>query len=128
MQWQCPAVVRLCTRNCNFQTQLPDSGGKPPNQEEDMKVFQSIRYIGYRSLPEGGRSLDFSYGLGGDAKTVAVEVALTFLEGPQRIAVQEASSICFETLKARLQSDTETTPDRFGLTAADIAQHRPIFP
>ena len=75
-----------------------------------MKDLLSIRYIGYTSLPEGGRSLDFSYGLGGDAKNVAVEVPLSFLEGPQRISIQETSSICYETLKARLQSETSGTP------------------
>jgi len=93
-----------------------------------MKDLLSIRYIGYTSLPEGGRSLDFSYGLGGDAKNVAVEVPLSFLEGPQRISIQETSSICYETLKARLQYDIGTAPARFGLTAADIAQHRHIAP
>jgi len=93
-----------------------------------MKDFQSIRYIGYTSLPEGGRSLDFSYGRGSGAKSVAVEVSLSFLEGPQRISIQEASSICYETLKARLQSETEMPPARFGLTAADIAQHRHVAP
>jgi hypothetical protein len=93
-----------------------------------MKDLLSIRYIGYKSLPEGGRCLDFSYGLGVDAKTIAVEVPLSFLEGPQRIAIQEASGICYETLRVRLQTDAETPPARFGLTAADIAQHRHVAP
>ena len=93
-----------------------------------MKDSQSIRYIGYRSLPEGGRTLDFSYGLGVEAKMVAVEVPLSFLEGPERIAIQEASGICYETLKVRLQTDAGTAPVRFGLTAADIAQHRHVVP
>jgi hypothetical protein len=93
-----------------------------------MKDLLSIRYIGHRSLPGGGRSLDFSYGLGSDAKMIAVEVPLSFLEGPHRIAIQEASSICYETLKFRLQTDAAAPPDRFGLTAADIAQHRHVAP
>jgi hypothetical protein len=93
-----------------------------------MKDLLLIRYVGYTSLPEGGRSLDFSYGLGGDAKNVAVEVPLSCLEGPQRISIQETSSICYETLKARLQSDIGMPPARFGLTAEDIARHRHITP
>jgi len=79
-------------------------------------------------LSEGGRSLDFSYGLGEEAKMVAVEVPQSFLEGPQRIVIQEASGICYETLRARLETDGGTAPVRFGLTAEDIAQHRHVVP
>ncbi|HLQ78018.1 MAG TPA: hypothetical protein VK210_11725 [Terriglobia bacterium] len=92
-----------------------------------MKDTQSVRYIGYEGLPQGGRSLDFSYGLGDETKTVAIEVPLSFLQaGPDRIAIQEASSICYETLKARLHDGNP--PARFSLTMADIARHRKIVP
>src|SRR6266853_5106308 len=92
-----------------------------------MKETHSVRYIGYEGLPEGGRSLDFSYGLGAEAQTVAIEVPLSLLQaGPNGIAIQEASGICYETLKARLHEGNPSA--RFGLTAADIAQHRKIVP
>jgi len=92
-----------------------------------MKETQSVRYIGYEGLPEGGRSLAFSYGLGIEAKAVAIEVPLSLLQaGPDRIAIQEASAICYETLKARLQDGHP--PSRFSLTMADITQHRVIVP
>jgi hypothetical protein len=92
-----------------------------------MKETQSVRYIGYEGLPEGGRSLDFSYGLGIEAKTVAIEVPLSLLQaGPDRIAIQEASGICYETLKARLHEGHP--PARFSLTMADITQHRKMVP
>jgi hypothetical protein len=92
-----------------------------------MKETQSVRYIGYEGLPEGGRTLDFSYGLGVEARTVAIEVPLSLLQaGPDGIGIQETSGICYETLKARLLEGNP--PARFGLTAADIAQHRKIVP
>ncbi len=92
-----------------------------------MKETQSVRYIGYESPPEGGRTFGFSYGLGAEAKSVTIEVPPSFLSsGPDRIAIQEASGICYETLKARLHDGYP--PTRFGLTAADIAQHRKIVP
>ena len=92
-----------------------------------MKETQSVRYIGYEGLPEGGRSLDFSYGLGVEPKTVAIEVPLSLLQaGPDGIAIQEAPRICYETLKARLHEGNP--PARFDLTAADVAQHRKIVP
>jgi hypothetical protein len=95
--------------------------------QDYMKETHSVRYIGYAGLPEGGRSLDFSYGLGVEARTVAIDVPLSLLQaGPDGIAIQETSGICYETLKARLQEGNP--PTRFGLTAADIAQHRKIVP
>lgn len=92
-----------------------------------MKDTQNVRYIGYEGLPQGGRSLGFSYGLGDETKTVTIEVALSFLQtGPDRITIQEASGICYETLKAILQNGIP--PARFGLTATDIALHRKNAP
>ena len=92
-----------------------------------MKDTQSIRYIGYEGLPKGGRCLDFSYGLGADTQSVTIEVPLSFLQaGPDRIAIQEASGICYEALKARLLAGTP--PARFGITAEEVAQHRKPAP
>ena len=93
-----------------------------------MKDTQSIRYIGYEGLPKGGRCLDFSYGLGDDMRSVTIEVPLSFLQaGPDRIAIQEASGICYEALKARLLAGIP--PARFGITAEEVAQHRkPLSP
>ena len=92
-----------------------------------MKDTQSVRYIGYNNLPGGGRSLEFSYGLGVESKTVEIDVPLSFLRaGPEAIPIQEASSICYETLKSKLQDGSP--PARFVLTAVDIAQHRKIVP
>ena len=92
---------------------------------EYVKDTQSVRYIGYESSPKGGRCLDFSYGLGSETRSVAIEIAWSLLQtGPNRIAIQETTAICYETLKARLL--VEVPPARFGLTAEDIAKHRKI--
>jgi hypothetical protein len=85
----------------------------------------TIRYLGHRSLPDGGRGFDFSFALGSAKATlVTIDAAIAFFRGPDQIALQEAAGICYETLKCRAQSDGVAPPDRFNLTAADIAQHR----
>jgi hypothetical protein len=85
----------------------------------------TIRYVGYRSLPDGGREFDFSFALGGAKATiVTIDAPIAFFRGSDQIAVQEAAGICYETLKFRLQTLETSPPDRFDLTAADVAQYR----
>jgi hypothetical protein len=85
----------------------------------------TIRYLGYRSLPDGGRGFDFSYALGSAKATmVTVDMSVLFFQGPDQIAIQEAAGICYETLKFRAQTHEATPPDRFDVTAADVALHR----
>ena len=85
----------------------------------------TIRYLGYRSLPDGGREFDFSFALGSaKAAIVTIDAPIAFFRGPDQIAIQEAAGICYETLKFRLHSYEVSPPDRFDLTAADVAQHR----
>jgi hypothetical protein len=85
----------------------------------------TIRYIGYRSLPDGGREFDFSFALSGAKATiVTIDAPIGFFRGPHQIAIQEAVGICYETLKFRLQTHETSPPDRFDLTPADVAQHR----
>jgi hypothetical protein len=87
----------------------------------------TVRYMGHRSLQNGGRTFDFSCASGGETPTtITVEASIALFEGPDRIAIQEAAAICYETLKSRIQMGTTSTPDRFDLTAADVAQHRKI--
>ena len=85
----------------------------------------TIRYLGYRTLPDGGRELDFSFAMGGaQATTVTIDAPIAFFRGPDQIAIQEAAGICYETLRFRLEASEESPPSRFDLTAADVAQHR----
>jgi hypothetical protein len=85
----------------------------------------TIRYLGYRSLPDGGRGFDFSFALGSAKATlIMIDAPIVFFQGPDQIAIQEAAGICYETLKFRVQTHEAGPPDRFDLTAADVAQHR----
>ena len=84
----------------------------------------TIRYLGYRTLPDGGREFDFSFEIGSaQAAIVTIDAPITFFRGPDQIAIQEAAGICYETLRFRLTSEA-SPPSRFDLTAADVAQHR----
>jgi len=90
-----------------------------------MNDKSTIRYLGYRSLPDGGRGFDFSFSLGAAKATmVTIDAARRFFQGPDQIAIQEAAGICYETLKFHIQTHDASPPDRFDLTAADVAQHR----
>ncbi len=87
-----------------------------------------IRYLGHRSLENGGRRFDFSCVCGSATPTmITVEASITLFQGPDRIAIQEAAAICYETLKCRMQVTPASAPDRYDLTAADVAQHRKII-
>jgi hypothetical protein len=85
----------------------------------------TIRYLGYRTLPDGGREFDFSSEMSGaEATIVTIAAPIIFFRGPDQIAIQEAAGICYETLSFRLQTSDPSPPRRFDLTAADVAQHR----
>jgi hypothetical protein len=85
----------------------------------------TIRYIGHCNLPDGGRGFDFSFALGSARETkVTIDAPIGLFQGPNQIAIQEAAGICYETLKSFLQRHAVSPPDRFDLTAADVAQHR----
>jgi hypothetical protein len=85
----------------------------------------TVRYLGYRSMSNGGRRFDFSCVLG-TAKPIliTIEAACGLFLGPDRIALQEAAGICYETVKCHLKTDPTSTFDRLDLTPADVAQHR----
>jgi len=86
----------------------------------------TIRYLGYRSLADGSREFEFSFALGSEKPVlVTIDAPIAFFRGPECMAIQEAAGICYETLKFRLSAQEASPPDRFDLTAGDIAQHRP---
>ena len=85
----------------------------------------TVRYLGYSSLPDGGRRFDFSFALGSAKATmVTIDASIAFFQGSERISIQEATGICYETLKFHIQTHEGNPPERFDLTAADITQHR----
>jgi hypothetical protein len=90
-----------------------------------MKDKATIRYLGYRTLADGGRGFDFSFApIGGETTLITIEASVDLFTGPYRIAIQEGAGICYETLKSRCEMDSEIPPTRFELRSADIAQHR----
>jgi len=86
-----------------------------------------IRYLGYRSQPDGGRRFDFSVAQGTEfPMEITIQALPVFFSGPDRIAIQEATSICYETLKVRIHSSVDRPPRQFDLTSVDVAQHRKL--
>jgi hypothetical protein len=85
----------------------------------------TVRYIGYRSLNNGGRGFDFSYTLGTAAPIViTIDAPFGLFQGPDRIALQEAAGICYETVKCLVKVNPAPIVDRLDLTPANVAEHR----
>ena len=57
---------------------------------------------------------------------VSIDAPHHLLIGPDHLAVQECVGICYETLKSRVASCSETLPDSMSLTPEDVALHRKV--
>ena len=65
-----------------------------------------VRYVGHRTLLDGARGFDFSFGRAGAALTlITVEAPVGLFYGQEHIPIQEGAGICYETLKSRIESD-----------------------
>ena len=85
----------------------------------------TIRYLGYRALPDGGRGFDFSFALGSAKATmITIDAPMSFFQGPDHIAIQEAAGICYETLRSRIDTDPTIPAHAFTLNSTDVARHR----
>jgi hypothetical protein len=90
-----------------------------------MKEKTTVRYLGYRTLADGGRGFDFSVAvIGEETKLITIEAAADLFRGPDRIAIQEGAGICYETLRSRIDAHSTITGPAFSLDSADVAQHR----
>ena len=90
-----------------------------------MKDKTTIRYLGYRALADGGRGFDFSMAVTGrETSLITIEAPPNIFRGPERIALQEGAGICYETLRSRVETDSEIPPRGFSLNSFDVAQHR----
>ena len=90
-----------------------------------MKAKATVRYLGYRTLADGGRGFNFSVALIGEkANLITVEASADLFRGPDRIAIQEAAGICYETVISRIETDQTIPVHPFSLNSADVAQHR----
>jgi len=87
----------------------------------------TVRYLGYQTLPDGGRGFNFSLELVGEAVTlITVEAPVGLFSGPDHMAIQEGAGICYQTLKARIETNFGQVPSRFNLTLGDVSQHRKV--
>jgi hypothetical protein len=94
-----------------------------------MKDKATVRYLGYRTLVDGGRGFEFSVTLiGEEEKLITVEALADLFRGPDRIAIQEAAGICYETLRSRINADSPMPDHAYSLKSADVAQHRTTKP
>jgi hypothetical protein len=85
----------------------------------------SLRYLGFQSLSNGGRRLNFSFTRSDKTlQAISVDASRELFSGPDHMAIQECAGICYETLKSRVSGCGDTFPASVKLTLADIVQHR----
>jgi hypothetical protein len=90
-----------------------------------MKDKATVRYLGYRTLTDGGRGFNFSVALiGEETKLITVEASADLFRGPDRISIQEGAGICYETVRYRIDMNQTIPVPAFSLNSADVAQHR----
>ncbi len=88
---------------------------------------QNIRYLGFESADDGGRSFDFSITeTGREAQRVSLVIPALMFSGANRISYQESAKICYEKLRVLLATEKIQAPLRIRLTGDDIARFRHI--
>jgi hypothetical protein len=90
---------------------------------KDPKV--SVRYLGFQTMPDGGRLFNFSFSAPDASEhMISVKAPNDLFAGPDHMSIQECPGICYETLKCHVVGCLATVPASISLTSADIAQHR----
>jgi hypothetical protein len=85
----------------------------------------TVRYLGFKVLFDGSRRFDFSFeSTDASLDLISVQASHVLLSGPGHMSVQECPSICYETLKCRVDGCSEFVPASMDLTPADVAQQR----
>jgi hypothetical protein len=91
-----------------------------------VKDKQNIRYLGFACIPEGGRSLEFSFETADRVRaSMTFEIAAIFFSGEKRILIQEAAGICYAKLRDVLDTGSYL-PSRCLITSNDIVQYRQV--
>jgi hypothetical protein len=86
----------------------------------------NIRYLGFESMPDGGRRLDFSITTSGEPpRRTSFEVPAGAFSGTNRVTFQETAALCYEKLRDAIDHDEFLTAQHFKLTQADIETFRP---
>jgi hypothetical protein len=87
----------------------------------------NIRYVGFESLADGARRLDYAItAQGTPARSASILIPGAAFNGTARVTFQECSAICYEKLRHELETQAELqTPWTMTLTPEDIEQYRP---
>lgn len=84
-----------------------------------------VRYLGFQTMLDGSRRLDFSFSAADATQhVISVEASHDLFAGPDHMSIQECPGICYETLKCHIAGCSATVPASISLTSADVAQHR----
>ena len=87
----------------------------------------NIRYVGFESLTDGARRLDYAITSQGAAPRYAsMHIPATAFSGAGRVSFQDSSTICYEKLRRELEILSEMQDSlRITLTTEDIERFRP---
>jgi hypothetical protein len=87
----------------------------------------NIRYVGFESLADGGRRLNYAItAQGAPARTASIHIPPTAFTGAGRVTFQESATIGCEKIRSELESHAEPqNPVTLTLTPEDIEQFRP---
>jgi hypothetical protein len=87
----------------------------------------NIRYVGFESLADGGRRLDYAITSQGEPPRYArIQISASAFSGAGRVTFQESATICYEKLRRELEMQAEPQNSiAFTLTPEDIDRFRP---
>jgi hypothetical protein len=94
---------------------------------KDMTKY-NIRYVGFESLADGSRRLNYAItAQGTPARSASLVIPGSAFHGPARVTFQDSSAICYEKLRHELDAQVEPLNDSWTmtLTAEDIELYRP---
>jgi hypothetical protein len=87
--------------------------------------MRSIRYLGFESIPDGGRRFELSITAPSQAPIrVSLEIPGSMFSGTDKITIQEASKICYDKLRFLLESNLIQTSFQERLSVEDIQRWR----
>ena len=96
-----------------------------PKDTKEKESQQNIRYLGFETTADGGRRFDFSITATGLTPVrVRLDIPGSAFSGLNRITYQESAKICYEKLRALIESGEISMPQQIQLTREDIARHR----
>jgi len=92
----------------------------------------NIRYVGFESLANGARRLDYAItSQGVSARHASFHIPAAAFSGVARVTFQDSTTVCYEKLRRELENrevENKVEPQSsfaFTLTPADIEQFRP---